>query len=432
MPPAEAGRAIAAATRPAGRSTFLVVSQVYVPDPASVGQHMHDAARELARRGLRVVVYTSGRGYEDPSRRYPRREVVDGVEVRRLPLASFGKASLLARAAGGLSFLAQAILRGLFVRRLAGVLVTTSPPMGSLAGLVVRRLRGAPLTFWVMDVNPDQAVVTGRVRAGSLGARLLERANRAAARAARRVVFLDRFMSERVGSRWGAGGDRAVVLPPWPHDDHLEPVAHAENPFRRRLAAPGGPPGERVFMYSGNMSPVHPLATVLEAARELDGTPGVRFVFAGGGAGKGEVEAAVARHALSNVVVLPYQPLAELRYSLSAADVHLVTMGDDMVGIVHPSKVYGAMRVARPILFVGPAESHVGEILRASGAGWQVDQGDVAGLVERVRAIAALPAAELERLGARAAATVEEGFSKDLLCGRFCDLVEGRGETYRR
>jgi glycosyltransferase involved in cell wall biosynthesis len=411
--------------RPNARSTYLVVSQVYVPDPASVGQHMHDAARELARRGHRVIVYTSGRGYEDPSRRYPRREIVDGVEVRRLPLASFGKSSLATRAAGGLSFLAQAILRGLFVRRLAGVLVTTSPPMGSLAGLVLRRLRGAALTFWVMDVNPDQAVVTGRVRRGSLGARLLERSNRAAARAARRVVFLDRFMAERVGRRWGAG-ERGAVLPPWPHDDHLEAVPHAENPFRRRLGLPARDEAERVIMYSGNMSPVHPLTTVLEAARELDGTPGLSFLFVGGGAGKREVEDLVARHRLGNARVLPYQPLAELRFSLSAADVHLVTMGDDMVGIVHPSKVYGALRVARPVLFVGPAESHVGEILRASGAGWQVDQGDVAGLVARVREIAALPAAELERRGRLAAAQVEARFSKAHLCGRFCDLVEGR------
>ena len=36
------------------RSTLLVLSQVYVPDPAAVGQHMHDAATEMARRGHSV------------------------------------------------------------------------------------------------------------------------------------------------------------------------------------------------------------------------------------------------------------------------------------------------------------------------------------------------------------------------------------------
>ena len=84
-----------------------------MPDPASVGQHMHDAAREMARRGYRVVVYASARGYDEPSRRYPRRETLDGVEIRRLPFASFGKGSLRARLLGGISFLAQATLRAL-------------------------------------------------------------------------------------------------------------------------------------------------------------------------------------------------------------------------------------------------------------------------------------------------------------------------------
>ncbi len=66
--------------------SFLIISQVYVPDPASVGQHIADAAAEMARRGYRVIVYASARGYDDPSKVYPRRETLNGVDVRRLPL----------------------------------------------------------------------------------------------------------------------------------------------------------------------------------------------------------------------------------------------------------------------------------------------------------------------------------------------------------
>ena len=76
---------------------ILVMSQVYVPDPTSVGQHMHDAAKELAARGNTVRVLTSARGYEDPSQKYPRKEVREGVHIRRLPLSSFGKSSILIR-----------------------------------------------------------------------------------------------------------------------------------------------------------------------------------------------------------------------------------------------------------------------------------------------------------------------------------------------
>lgn len=420
------------------RATYLIVSQVYVPDPASVGQHMHDAARELAARGWRVVVYASARGYDDPSRRYPGRELRDGVEIRRLPFSSFGKGSLRSRLAGGMVFLAQASLRALFLRRLTGVMISTSPPMASAAGLAISLLRRVPLAFWVMDLNPDQAVVTAGIAEGSLPARALEATNRAAARRARTIVLLDRFMERRLAGRWPLAG-KTAVLPPWPHDDHLEAVPHAENPFRREQ----GWEGERVFMYSGNISPVHPVAPILEAARALEadghheaagaagGEPGrapLRFVFVGGGAGREAIEAYVGEHRLRTVSTLPYQPLDRLRYSLSAADVHMVTMGDAMVGIVHPCKIYGALRVERPVLFVGPAESHVGEILTGSEAGWQVEQEDVEGLVGTIRAIAALPEAELARRGRAGAEAIAGRYSKEHLCGAFVDrLEEGAG-----
>ncbi len=53
--------------------TLVIISQVYPPDPASVGQHMQDAAKALAQRGLDVRVLTSARGYNDSSAKYPPR-----------------------------------------------------------------------------------------------------------------------------------------------------------------------------------------------------------------------------------------------------------------------------------------------------------------------------------------------------------------------
>ena len=95
------------------RRTVVIFSQVFVPDPASVGQHIYDVAVELVRRGFRVRVFTADRGYDDPTIKYPRKEVREGVEITRLPLASFGKKSILTRAVGTASFMLQAIARGM-------------------------------------------------------------------------------------------------------------------------------------------------------------------------------------------------------------------------------------------------------------------------------------------------------------------------------
>ncbi len=398
---------------------MLIISQVYVPDPASVGQHVHDAAAEMARRGWRVVVYASARGYDDPSRKYPRREVLDGVEVRRLPLSSFGKGSIKARLLGQSIFLLQVMLRAVWLRRLSGILVSTSPPMASIAAVFIATLRRVPVTFWAMDINPDQLIAMGQTTPNSLPARVFDWLNRMILRRARAVVALDRFMAERL-ERKVPVGSRMHVMPPWPHDDHLESVPHADNPFRHEH----GLDGKFVLMYSGNISPSHPVTTILEAAKRLADDPSLVFLFIGGGLGKRRIDAFIEREGLSNVRTLPYQPLDLIRYSLSAADAHLVAVGDAMVGIVHPCKVYGAMAVARPILLLGPRQSHVGEMLERFDIGWQVDHDDVDGAVDRLRQMRQTEESVLAAMGQRARSAVEAQFSMKTLRGRFCDVLE--------
>jgi hypothetical protein len=376
---------------------------------------MADAAQELARRGHRVVVMTSDRGYDDPSIRYPRRETLGGVEVRRIPLTSFGKRSITVRLLGGVSFTIQAIARSLFLRPLDAIVVSTAPPMASVAAVVIGGLRRAPIKYWVMDLNPDQSIALGMVRARSLMARVFDRLNRLVLRRASDVVVLDRFMAERVNRKLDVL-PKLTIIPPWPHEDHLEEVRHEDNPFRHRH----GLDDKLVVMYSGNHGPSNPITTVLQAAKRLTDKPDMVFLFVGGGVGKAEVDLSVG----PTIRSLPYQPLDQLRYSLSAADVHLVTVGDAVVGIVHPSKVYGALAVGRPILLLGPEQSHVGEMIRNHDIGWRISHGDVDGAEAMLHRIADTPVAELAAKGARARALVSTLLGKAELCGRFCDVVE--------
>jgi hypothetical protein len=387
---------------------------------------MHDAAAELAKRGRHVKVVTSARGYDDPSKRYPPREVRDGVAIRRVPLSSFGKKSLILRALAMGLFMLQCVLHALFTPRLECVVVSTSPPMCSFAAVFAGLLRSFKIKFWVMDLNPDQAVEMGLLKERSLIARLFNWFNRLILRRADDVVALDRFMADRLNKKVMVGS-KMHVMPPWPHDEHLDVVEHERNPFRKQhnLA------GKFVFMYSGNHGLTTPVTTVLQAALKLQHRTEIVFMFIGGGHGKKEVEKTIAEHKPANIISLPYQPIDQLKYSLSAADVHLVTMGNEVVGVIHPCKIYGAMRIARPILLVGPSPCHATDLIDEGRCGWRIAHGDVEGAVRVVEAIAATPAGEREAMGKRAAALVEEKYSMNILRGSFCDVVE-RGLSHVR
>ncbi len=400
------------------RSTILILCQVYSPDPAAVGQQVTDAAEELARRGWSVVVYTSRHGYEDPAQRYPACENLRGVDVRRLPFSSFGKSTISRRLVAQLLFMLQAVVRGLFTRRLAAVLVSTSPPFAGAGGALISLLRAVPLVWWVMDLNPDQMIAAGKLTRSSLVARVFDFLNRLTLRRAAQVVVLDRYMAERVIAKCDVA-NKVTVIPPWPHASSTDVDAEQVASFRRAH----GLDGRFVVMYSGNHALQHPLSTLLAAAGRLADDPRFVFVFVGGGAGKKAVDELI-RLGATNILSLPFQPLETVGVSLSAADIHVVTMGDEVVGIVHPCKIYGAMAVGRPVLFFGPDKSHGGDLIRASGGGWRIDHGDVDGAIAAIRGAAAMEAKQLAAMGRRAANAVSESLSRDVSRRRLCDLVE--------
>jgi colanic acid biosynthesis glycosyl transferase WcaI len=402
------------------KPTLVVISQAYVPDPAAVGQYMHDVARTMVERGQRVIAIGADRGYERPEQRHARYERIDGVHVLRLPLSSFGKRNLTTRLVGGASFVTQATALALALPRIDRVLVSTSPPMCSAAGIALAQLRGARLSFWAMDINPDQIVASGRLSAEALPVQMFDALNRQTLARADRVIALDRFIAERLSAKHVIT-DKLKIVPLWPLFDPSDCTRSSDNAFRRRHQF-----GERrVVMYSGNLSPVHPVDSILEAARLLARAddPRLLFVFVGGGLGRERIASYVREHALPNVRMLPYQLLAELPLTLSAADVHLVSMGQDMVGIVHPSKIYGALAAGRPILAVAPERSHVHELVRDHRLGWCVGQADPTAALAALREIADASPAYLAELGERARQVASRNFDRADLLNQLCGFL---------
>lgn len=406
--------------RPQRRHTLLIFSQTFVPDPAAVGQHMADVAVAMARRGHRVIVYASARGYEDPSRTYPRREDLDGVEVRRFSMASFGKSSIPRRVIGTFLFMFQCLAVGLFARRVDAIFFSTSPPLIGVVAAIIHIVRDIPIAYWAMDLNPDQLIALNKISPQGLAAEFLEGIHRFILRESALVIALDRFMAERLRSRINLPG-QLLVLPPWSHEEQMRlPLVGEANLFRRRHDL-----NEKfVVMYSGNHSPSNPLTTLLDAAVRLRGESEIVFLFVGGGSGKREVDRYLADHQLPNVISLPYQPLSDVGDSLSAADVHVVALGETMVGIVHPCKVYGAMTVARPILYLGPRNSHIGDLLASDRIGMHVSHGDVSGAVAAILHLKEQGAPALRAMGLSARRLLRDRLGQETLRDRLCSALE--------
>jgi colanic acid biosynthesis glycosyl transferase WcaI len=336
---------------------ILILNQAFFPDVVSTAQHASDLARALVAEGNEVHVVCSQRAYDSPSVRFSRDENWDGVSIHRIPATGLGKATKWRRAIDIGSFYASFVARLCTLGRFDTAVALTSPPLISFVGMVFARLTRARLILWMMDINPDEAVAAGWLRQGSLLEEILASCLNASLRGAAGIVVLDRFMRDRIVSK-GIRADRVSVIAPWIHSD----AVHRDIEGRRRFRDRHGLSAKFVIMYSGNHSPCHPLDSLLEAAAALRKEPEMVFCFIGGGSEFKKVQEFARRRELHNILCLPYQPLNEISASLSAADLHAVVMGDPFVGIVHPCKIYNVMALGVPVLYIGPAESHIADL----------------------------------------------------------------------
>jgi len=299
------------------------------------------------------------------------------------------------------------------------VVALTSPPLISFLGSLFVRIKGGKFFFWVMDLNPDEAIAAGWLQTDSFPARVLAALLQSSLDHADGIIALDHFMKSRIVAK-GVRPELVTILPPWAHDDRVYYDRQGREDWRRAH----GLAETFVVMYAGNHSPCHPLQTLLEAARLLADRNDIVFLFVGGGSEQERVRQFAAREGLKNVRCLPYQRAETLSASLSAADLHTVVMGDSFVGIVHPCKLYNILRVGSPFLYLGPIESHVSEIANQLGnvhPAYAAAHGD-AGLV--VEHIMAEFAAGLAR--ERTVPDIANTFSRQTLLPQMISLLESR------
>jgi glycosyltransferase involved in cell wall biosynthesis len=178
-------------------------------------------------------------------------------------------------------------------------------------------------------------------------------------------------------------------------------------------------------MYAGNHSIAHPLGDLLSAAKRRTSAGNLRFVFLGGGLAKVEIDEWIGKEHPKHVLSLPYQPLERVHGHLSMADVHVVVVGESTVGIVHPSKLYGALAAGRPVLVIGPDNSPAARIVREHGVGWAVEHGDTVALERVLTEIENASTDQLKQMGAAARTLAENQYSRQTLIGRVVTMLEG-------
>lgn len=362
------------------RPSILFINRVYPPHRGATGRVLRDLARGFARDGWQVYVLTTGPKFS--------KERDGAIKVMRVKGAEKPKGKL------GYALVWMRMMRCVFKLPKTDVIVTmTDPPMLSVLGQHVSKIRKSQHIHWCQDLYPD-LLDAFDVKLPAFVRKALHKMSRNSMKQAAKNIVIGRCMAKHL-SYTGLSPQKITVIPNWP-DHELHHNAHADQHPHKDFEIPHvdgsksydellkSGPKFRV-LYAGTIGLAHPYEIIVDAALQLsESNPEIEFVFVGEGEGFDKIAAARVKHNLQNIRMLPYQPHSRLKEIMESGDVHLISMKEQAAGCLVPSKLYAALAVGRPCIFIGPENTETAKVIHDFKAGQVIHQGDAQVLVKAI------------------------------------------------
>lgn len=397
-----------------------IVTQFYPPDFAATGQFMDELATNLSQQGLEVHVFTGQPSYavdvNAPSA--PAEEIKAGVHITRSSFLRTGSRKMLGRTLSNFAFCLHAAWHLLNPQHRGDlVLFTSEPPYSQVLGFILKLLFGTAYASLVYDLYPDVIAEHNILPEHHWVMRLWDGLNRLIWQQADIVIVPCQTMKDRIVAKHPSLCDRITVIHNWSDPTWIKPLAKSENTFAQTQDLAD----TFTVLYSGNMGRCHDMDTVLGAAQALRDEP-IQFLFIGGGPKREAAQQYVQTHNLTTCRFLPYQDKTLLPQSLTACDLHLVSIDAAMEGLVAPSKFYSALASGRPVAIICERHSYLRELVSDANCGAAFLNGDSQGLASFIRYLKKDPDMT-QRLGLSGHRYVHEYFTPQLISQQYYRLI---------
>ena len=152
---------------------ILIVNQVFYPDVSATSQYLTDLALELSKKNHKITVLTARCGYTAPWPLYSKEENYQGIHIVRVWPFRFDKKSRLMRVLQSLGLNLSFALKMLRLPEFDRILALTSPPMVGWVCALLAGVKKKKFYYWLMDINPDEAIAAGWIRKDGIRARFL-------------------------------------------------------------------------------------------------------------------------------------------------------------------------------------------------------------------------------------------------------------------
>ncbi len=402
---------------------ILFFNRSFYPDIEATGQFLTELCEDLVNNGHDVTVI-AGYSYHVKNKKLKfslSKEKHKSIQIIRAPGSRFSKRFLLFRLINLATYFLSAFIGGFFIGKKPDVVIAqTDPPVSGLLGIFFAKLYGAKFIYSCQDLYPEVGIITGRLTNPILNF-LLKEINQLSFKMADKIICLGDDMKRRIIDK-GVDENKIDIVYDWADLNDLYPIDKNTNPFVLKHNL------QDVFtvMYSGNIGLTQCLEGIIDVANHFKTNEKIKFLIVGDGANKTNLQTLVKKQNLSNIEFLPYQPKEDLRYSLGAPDVHLISIQKGLGGVIVPSKVYGILACGKPFIAWIDKDSEVSVIANKFKCGIVISPQDINAMVYAIETLLS-NSQKLKEMGQNGREAAVKYFDRKICTAKFNQIIiDGR------
>ena len=282
--------------------------------------------------------------------KYSERSLADKVTVDKI--IAYDRNSAIRRVFTWLYGTMQILFKLLFKYRRYEVVYVTNPPMSYLLAYFIHR----PYSIIVYDIYPEALKNIGITEHHPIY-RLWAKWNKRLFAKAQKVITLSEGMGKVL--ELYVNRSKIKVIYNWSASEKLHPIGKETNSFVKQH----GLENKFIVLYSGNIGYTHNVECLVDIAKCLKDDPSILFLIIGEGKKKEMIQDMVSKAQLTSFRFLTWQNKDVLPYSLSAADVAVITLNDDTAQVSVPSKTYNLLAVGAPLMCISPQNSELARLV---------------------------------------------------------------------
>jgi glycosyltransferase involved in cell wall biosynthesis len=394
---------------------ILVVTQYFWPENFRI----NDLVLGIKERGHEVKILTSVPNY--PGGRFftgynffgPLFETYEDIPVFRVPLIPRGNGSRIRLVLNYISFVFFSCLLGPF-RRLGPIdlifIYEPSPITVCLPALLLKKLKSAPVMFWMQDLWPESLSATGAISSENI-LKMVDILVRFIYRGCDRILVQSRAFIEPV-KRQG-GYPNSILYFPNSAEELYQPLKLESSACERTMMPDGF-----CVTFAGNIGAAQDFGTILNAAERLKDHKEINWVIIGDGRMFPWVQRQVIERDLSKTVhLLGRYPGEAMPRFFALSDVLLVTLKKEPIfALTIPSKVQSYLACAKPIIAALDGEG--AKVVEDACAGVTCPAENPKALSEAVLKLYNTFEADRKGMGKKGRSYFEKHFEREILLDR--------------